>query len=256
MLNSSCKKENDFVKNNPFLTNPTSYILKRQIWTGPTANGSSFLYSYDTNHLISKIERYQWGTYSVNGGALRTWYDTAYYAFEHTNGLCTKWTIDEGGAKGYFLYEYNHYQLPAKRTIYYSNNTIQSYSFYKYNNSNNLIEKTDSSDKVNFKYEFIYNSSNNLISVTDNILWTTPQRKMKYEWPAFDDKVNFIKAVNGLPSTFVWDNNYHSYSSSSPNNFLSVNYYIPVNMDQPFEGLPTKKFYGPWIVGFEYEKYK
>jgi hypothetical protein len=82
--------------------------------------------------------------------------------------------------------------------------------------------------------------------------------------------VNFIKAVNGLPLTFVWDNNYHSYSSSSPNNFLVENYYTPVNMDQPFgspnlinysyeynaEGLPTKMRYGSWLVTFEYEKYR
>ncbi|MHA4847402.1 hypothetical protein ACX0G7_24775 [Flavitalea antarctica] len=133
-----------------------------------------------------------------------------------------------------------------------------------------MIEKTDSSNKVDFRYVFAYNGSNNLTSITGNILWSNPKQKMKYEWLSFDNSINFIKAVNGLPPSFFWDNNYHSYSSSSPNNFIAVNYYAPVNQDQSFgtpsfsnysyesndEGLPTKMMYGPWLVTFEYEKYK
>jgi hypothetical protein len=270
LLNFSCRKVKDRSTSEPYISNPTSYVLKRQIWTGPTTNGESFLYVYNSDHLVSKIERYQWGTFSANGGPPQTWQDTAYYTFEYTNGLCTKWSIDEGGAKGYYVYEYNEKKLPVKRTLYYSDHTVQSYSFYKYDNADNVIEMTDSTNKVDFRYVFTYNSSNNLTSVTDNILWSNPQQKIKYEWPTFDNKVNFIKAVNGLPSTFVWDNNYHSYSSASPNNVLAENYYVPVNMDQPFglpiyynytyeynnEGLPTTMKYGSWIVTFEYEKYK
>jgi hypothetical protein len=271
----SCRKENLGFDDNQntinHITNPTSYILKRQTWTGPTTNGESFLYKYNTNHLVSKIERYQWGTYSSNGGPQQTSYDTAYYTFEYTNGLCTKWRIQEGGADGYFIYEYNSQNLPVKRTLFYTyNNAVQSYSFYKYDNSNNLIEKVDSSNKVNFRYVFTYNNDNNLTSVTNYILWSNPQQKVKYEWLSFDNKVNFIKAVNGLPLTFIWDNNYHAYSSSSPNNYLEENYYSPVDINQPFdqanhssnsyqfndEGLPVKLFYGPWAVSFEYEKYK
>jgi hypothetical protein len=269
-ISFSCRKDIDSGKSKAYITNPTSYILKHQIWSGPTTSGESFMYVYNSDHLISRIERYQWGTYSANGSSLQTWYDTAYYRFEYTNGLCTKWTINEGGANGYFIYEYNDGKLPVKSTLYYSDSTVQSYSLYIYDNLNNLIEKIDSSDKINFRYLFTYNNNNNLTSVTNNILWSTPQQKVKYEWLTFDNKVNFIKTVNGLPSTFVWDNNYHSYSSSSPNNFLAENYYIPVNMDQPFgspnftnysyeynkEGLPTKMWYGPWLVTFEYEKYR
>ena len=270
LLNFSCKKNDQYCKNNTYAINPTSYILKRQTWTGPTTNGSSFLYIYNSDNLISKIERYQWGTYSMNGGPLQTWYDTAYYAFEHNNGLCTKWTMNEGGANGYFVYDYNNRNLPVKRTLYYSDHTIQSYDFYKYDDKDNLIEVVNSTDKVNFQYVFTYNHRNNLTSVTNNILWTVPKQKAKYEWDSFDDKVNFIKAVNGLPSTFVWDNNYGSFSSSSPNNLVAENYYVPVNADQPFgspntitytyeyneEGLPIKMYYGPWVVIFEYQKYK
>lgn len=269
LLNFSCKKRIDFVPGEGVITNPTSYILKRQTWTGPSTNGESFLYVYNNNHLVSRIERYQWGTYSVNGGP-QIWHDTAYYSFEYTKGLCTKWKIDETGASGYFVYEYNGKNLPVKRTLFDTDNNAQSYDFYKYDNAGNLIEKTDSSTRVIFRYVFNYDSNNNLTSVTDNILWSIPQQKIRYDYLTFDNKVNFIKAVNGLPLAFEFDNNYHSYSSSSPNNMLSVNYYTPVNIDQPFgapistnysyeyndEGLPTKMQYGSWIVTFEYEKYK
>jgi hypothetical protein len=270
LLNFSCRKDDSYGKNNTYATNPTSYILKRQTWTGPTTNGSSFLYIYNSDNLISRIERYQWGTSSINGGPLQMWYDTAYYVFEHNSGLCTRWTINEGGANGYFVYEYNPRNLPVKRTLYYGDHTIQSYDFYRYDDKDNLIEVIDSTDKVNFQYVFAYDQRNNLTSVTNNILWPIPKQKVKYEWGSFDDKVNFIKAVNGLPSTFVWDNNYHSFSSSSPNNVVAENYYAPVSTDQPFgspnftnytyeyneEGLPIKMHYGPWIVIFEYQKYR
>ncbi len=262
-MNFSCNNEGSNVS-----AIPGSYLLKRQIWTAPTANGGSFLYIYNSDHLVSRIERYQWGTYSVNGGQLQTFYDTSYYALEYAGNLCTKLTISDGGADGYIAYEYNDQNLPIKSTIYYSDNTVQSYSFYKYDGLNNLIEKIDSTDKVNFRYVFSYNESNNLTSVVNYILWPNPQRKVKYEWVAFDTKVNFIKAVNGLPITFRWNNNYHSYSSSSPNNILTEKYYVPVNIDEPFDspnftnysysyneaGLPTTMSYGAWTVIFEYEK--
>lgn len=264
----SCKKEYIGLGSN---RNPTSYLLKKQTWTGPATNGESFSYIYNADNLVSKIERYQWGTYNTNGEPQQTWHDTAYYTFEYTNGLCTKWRMQEGGADGYFIYEYNNQKLPVKRTAYFTyNNTVESYSIYKYDNLNNLIEQVDSSDKVNFRYIFTYNSNNNLTSVINYILWSTPQQKVKYEWLSFDDKVNFIKAINGLPITFIWDNSYNAYSSSSPNNYLNENYYTPVDLNQPFgqanynvnsfqyndEGLPIKLSSGSWTITFEYEKYK
>jgi len=117
-IHFSCRKDN-LGKSSTYGTNPTSYVLKRQTWTGPTTNGSSFLYKYNSDHLVSAIEYYQWGSYAVNGGPSQKWYDTAYYGFEYTNGLCTKWTMNEGGGKGYIRYEYNDRDLPAKSTIYY-----------------------------------------------------------------------------------------------------------------------------------------
>jgi hypothetical protein len=174
------------------------------------------------------------------------------------------------GFKGYFIYKYNDQKLPSSRTVYYSDNTIQGHTFYKYDNSGNLIEKTDSSNKVNFRYVYTYDSKNNLTSSTENILWSSPQQKIKTEYLTFDAKVNYIKAVNGLPLTADFDNNFHSYSSTSPNNFASSIHYNQVNMNEPFgspnainlsyeyndERLPTKMQLGPWTVIYEYAKYR
>ncbi len=275
-LLSSCKK--DFVESaddpktqTNHITNPTSYVLKKQSWTGPPNSGHHFSYEYNADHLVSKIERYQWGTYSVDGGPEQRWETTDYYTFEYTNGLCTKWRIQTSAGDGYFTYEYNNKNLPVKRTVYHTNdNTPQGYSFYKYDSSNNLVEKIDSSDKVDFRYVFTYNNKNNLTSVIDYILWSAPQQKVKYEWLSHDDKVNFIKAVNGLPVTFILDNNFNAYSSSSPNNATGQNYYTTVDISQPFghpdynstsfdyneEGLPLKQYFPSGTYTFEYEKYK
>src|SRR6267154_2943032 len=108
LISFSCKNDDSTV-----IANPASYLLKRQIWTGPATNGSSFLYIYGSDHLVSRIEQYQWGNYSVNGGPMQTWYDTSYYALEYVNNLCVKFTLRDGGANGYIVYEYNDQKLPV-----------------------------------------------------------------------------------------------------------------------------------------------
>ena len=269
LIGASCNKHIDTGRATPYITNPTSYILKRQIFSGPTTNGKSFLFIYNQDNLVSEIREYQWFSVSTNGAPPQIWHDTASSKFEYENGLCTKWSVDKPG-RGYFVYKYNDKNLPVSRTVYYNNNTFQAYGSYVYDVEGNLIEKRDSTFQTNYRYVLSYNNSNNLVSATDYMLQSIPQQKMKYEWLTFDNKVNFIKAVNGLPPSFVWDNNYLSYSSSSPNNYLSHNFYDPVNIDQPFgqprfysvsydyneEGLPVKMISGPWIITFEYERFR
>jgi hypothetical protein len=267
---AGCTKDNNFM--NAYIQNPTSYLLTKEEWTGPSSNGESFFFFYNDYNLVTKVERCQWGTVSVNGGPAEMWYDTADYFIEYSNGLASKVTMEEGGSLAYLIYEYDNGHLPTKRTIYLPDGSVQQYSSYTYNDSDNLTEKIDYKDADLFRYEFTYNGDNNLTSVTDYILWSNPQQKMKYEWSDFDDKVNWIKTVNGLPPTFVWDNNFGAYSSSSPSNNKNQNYFPPIDINQPFdnisfspvycsyeyndEDLPTKMYSGPWVVLFEYEKYK
>ena len=259
---SCTKRPNDEKKLE--IQNPTSYLLRKIIWSGPTSNGESLAFFYNSDHLVSKIERYEW-----SGGPSQITYDTSYYSFEYTNGLCTKWKVSEG-FEGYFIFEYNTRNLPVKRTCYYADNSFSHATFYKYDNDDNLIEKTDSAVTIDFRSVYAYDSNNDLVSSIEYILWSSPQQKVKYEWSNFDQKVNFIKAVNGLPVTAAYDNNVGSYSSSSPNNAQTENYFSRVDINQSFgspnsssfsyeyneQGLPVKMKTGPWIVTFEYEKYK
>ena len=264
----SCKKDNNDIKTSNS-QNPTSYLLKRQTWTGSVSNGQSILYVYNGDNLVSKIEKYEWGTYSTNGGTIQTWYDTTFYSFEYTNGLCTKWIVGkEGTQQNYFVYEYNNDKMPVKLTYYSTDNIALSYYLYKYDNSNNLIQKIDSTQKVEYRYEYSYDSDNNLASLIEYTIGSNPQRKSKYEWLTYDKKVSFLRTVNGLPVTFGSD--FDNPLFSSPNNYLSEKYYTPVNIDQSFgtpefrnatyeyndEGLPTKMSDSGWIVNFEYQKYK
>ena len=128
----SCKKNIPVVNSQPYITNPTSYILKREIWSGPATNGQSFLYSYNEEHLVTTIEQFTWYTYSRNGGPLERFYDTVYNSFEYTNGLCTKWMLPNG----YLLYEYNELKLPLKCTSYQmeyiGHYRVQNYSLFNY----------------------------------------------------------------------------------------------------------------------------
>ena len=167
----------------------------------------------------------------------------------------------------YYDYTYTGDQI-TKKTIKFANQSIQGYILYTYNSDDKLIEAVDSTNKVNFRHLFEYN--NNLTTVTTYNVGTNPQKKSKKEYSNFDTKVNYIKAVNGLPVIFPWDNfGIGPYSSSSPNNYglekhfwdvdINASFGTPTTMNFSYEykeGLPVKMYYGGWTVTFEYQKYK
>jgi len=260
----ACKKDNH-QRSGGNDKNHTSYLLKKQTFDHATGtNGEFFLYEYNADDLISEIKRVQWGKNSSG----QKWYDTASYSFQYSNGLPVRCTIKERGGTWYYDYTYNG-SLISKKTIRYANQNVQGYSLYTYNSDDKLIEIVDSTTQVNFRYLFDYN--NNLTTLTIFRLSATPQKKSKIEYSNFDTKVNYIKAVKGLPVIFAWDNfNTGSYSSSSPNNFgfekhfwdvdINASFDVPTTMNFSYEyndeGLPVKKYYGGWTVTFEYQKYK
>lgn len=118
---------------------------------------------------------------------------------------------------------------------------------------------------VDFRHVYEYNN-NNLATLTTYTLWSTPQRKSKEEFSNYDGKINFIRAVNGLPVS----HDMHSYSSFSRNNHGFIKHYWDVDMNKDYlaptdmaysyeyneAGLPTKMYYGGWTVTYEYEKRK
>ena len=262
----SCKKEAS-----PPLqpsNNPTSYLLKKMTFDHTSAtNGESFYFSYNSNNLVIEVKRVEWGGGMINGTP--QWYFTTTYSFAYNGTLPMLCTIKENGdIRTYLEYFYQADRI-YKRICKYPDGSIQYYTFYSYDGSGRVKEAIDSSDKVNFKHVLEYNT--NLTTSTTYVLWSNPQTKSKTEYSSFDDKVNFIKAVNGLPPTADWDNfNLHSYSSPSPNNMgreqhfwdvdINKDYEVPSTMEYSYqyndEGLPIKMQYGGWTVTFEYQKYK
>ena len=253
----------DTANNKPVITNPTSYVLISDTWAGPITNGTSYLFSYNSDHLISTIEWIQWSNGSTLNG------DTVYYHYQYANGLCDKVIMNHNGETAYSTYEYNNKGLAIK-VVLYNGNLNQRTDLYTYDSANNLIKITDSTQQLNYVYEFSYDGNGSLTSM--NTIQSQWQSQIsRYEWNNFDDKVNYIKAVNGLPPSSVSLSDDYMYSSlNSPHNYTSENYYAFVNVGQPFgnpysfsksyqyndEGLPTTLQSGPWTVTLVYEKYK
>ena len=275
-LFSSCKKNFDVGSNtnSPYTDNPTSYILKSQVWSGPTTNGLSYLYTYNNNHLITSIKEIDWRMQTDNGTSSQKVYDTTYNTFEYMNGLCSKATERINEFNAYYTYEYNSNRLLIKRISVTINNPVKTYSFYKYDSLNNLIEQRDSSDRSKdliYRHEFTYDENNNLISEIDSTLFLSPKEVSKTEWSAFDDKVNYLKSINGLPAFFTEKGSEgDNYTFSNKDNPITSCFYYPIAVGQSFndsdvinntieyneEKLPIKLYSGPWVETFEYEKYK
>jgi len=266
----SCQKE--VTINQPNLDvanrNPTSYLLRR-INTENATNGQHFTFAYNADHQVVEMKRIQWGYGPINVTPIEKWYDTTTYRIAYQGGLPVKCTLsDRFGLVRIFEYSYKGQQL-SMRIQKFDENTIDRYDLYHYDSAGRLTEIVDSSNQVDFRYKFEYQG--NLTAVTTYNLQYTPQKKSKTEYENFDTKVNYIRAVNGLPETHNSDGmNIGAYSSFSPNNYSVQKHYWDVEMNQSFntptvstytyeyndQGLPVKKKSGGTTWTFEYQKYK
>jgi len=278
LLPGGCRKTGD--NNNAVITNPTSYILKKRTISIPNSWGVTTEFFYNSRNLVSQIKSVRWNQGSVYGQPVRIWYDTTNYSFEYTNGRVSRSTFGNGPSTAYYIYEYNAAGLLFRRTTYQpyiaydpatggtKPDTMKRYNLYSYDNNRNLSEVIDSTNKTAFRHEFTYDGNGNMVS--EIIYEVEYQMKLKSEWSDFDNKVNFVKAINGLPPTYPWDNTFFAYSCSSPGNFGVQKEYSTTRIDQSFvntasnsysyeyneEALPTKMIGGNSVVTFEYQKFK
>jgi hypothetical protein len=267
--------------NTPRIKPSTPYLLVAETWSGVPSDGLYFTFSYNSDNLVSKMTVVGWA-----GEPSQIQYDTAITYFEYTNGLVTRSWNAQSGPDYYTGYQYNR-QGQLIKSIYFGDEIIgdsgyapekifknvpMRYFSYNYDSNNNLIHVLDYNPDglYNFEYVFSYNDTNNLIS---SVCYTYGEslnrvQQTKEEWTAFDNHVNFAKALNGFPAAFIWNNNLGIYSSSSPNNIQSENYYPPAAVNQSFgsliqfsysyeyndAGLPVTIYDGPWIVTLQYQK--
>jgi hypothetical protein len=246
--------------------NPTDYILTKATNTSNT-NGETNYFYYNSDKLVSGIMQCNWGMSSLNNGPWQTWYDTTDYTFEYTDGLLTKKTEHLHRRFLYFFtYEYNQLNQLVKMSVLNSDNSLQKYYQYYYDGNGNMIRREHRSPDLSFTDHYTYDQNNNLIS-EETVSKPGPyQTKYKTEWITFDNKVNYTRAVNGLP---YWD--HMSVSTLSPNNPISQRHYQSQKSTDPYgvpdpilsstytynaAGLPTKIISGNWTVDLEYQKYK
>lgn len=243
------------------------YLLKKQTFEHPGAtNGQTFFYFYNASHRIREIQRIIWTTSYVNGQR-HDFIDTSYWNFEYDGAFPVRAQIIVNGRRSKVEYDYAD-NLLRKSTTFATDGSVQNCHLYDYDGENNLVQVRDSSNRVNYRDELEYEGEN-LRAITRYQLWSTPQKISKYEFGGFDGKHNFIKAVRGLPETYMWHNTMHSYSSSSPNNFREQRYYVPRDIDKGLAsprhshysytynsaGLPLEMRYAGWTVTFEYERF-
>jgi hypothetical protein len=258
----SCRKETPQVDAMPAISNPTDYLLMTQTWTAPTSNGLSYILTYNDQNLLADAEEIQWWGGSVSNG------DTSYVHFEYTNGLCRKLTQTHNGSTGSVLYEYNGKGLPVK-AVFYNSNEYYKTDKYQYDSADRLLRVIDSSWQINFIYEYSYDDQGDPdMEIASNI---TDSSKTKYEWSSYDDKINYIRAINGLPRGYLLTGDFTGNFASMPHNVLTNNYtttVFPYSSDVPGtwqtqyqyeyneQGLPTRIFENTWIITNTYRQYK
>jgi hypothetical protein len=271
VISLSCKKATyQPVAFNP-AANPTSYVLISQQYTSSGIEGMVFNFSYNDQHLVSKMERYEWVEVTIGSNPPYRDYDSSYFSFEYADGLCSKVTATDQNLITSWTYTYNADRLPLLRTGFIGGQEAVT-DLYGYDSLDNMVSVIDSSSgQINHIYTFTYNSDHNMTSASDYI--PSYQELNRFAWTAFDTKVNFIKAINGYPPTYFWDNGFDLYSSSSPNNALNETQYFPTSATQPLpmsppvsgppfsytyndEGLPLTMDFGTWKVTNVYMKYK
>ena len=255
----SCKKETEQADRRSNVTNPTDYLLVSQTWTGPTTDGLSYTLSYNNENLLSDAVQIQWAGGSTANG------DTTYYHFEYSGSLCREFKFTWHGSTALYIYEYNAKGLPTK-VILNDSKTDWRACYYEYDPADHLIKIIDSGQDLNFTHEFSYNDQGNPSSYIYRDFWANASKKT--EWPAYDDKVNYARAVNGLPpQSILYENSAgfnvmrnnaltFKYTSTGFINSTEIPYVFQDQLQYNDQGLPTQITSGPWIITNTYVKFK
>ena len=138
---------------------------------------------------------------------------------------------------------------------------------YQYDDrGNRILESHSSGGQLQARIAYVFDNDNNLIGRTDSSIWPAQKQVARTVYTGHDDKVNFLKAINGFPG----DEGVEWYPLTSPHNSTSQIYYPAVNTGQPFgagaqqtfsyeyndEGLPTTIRTGSQVITLTYRKFR
>lgn len=252
--------------------NPTSYELISEVWSGPVTNGQSYLFAYDSTHLLTSYKRIQWGQggYNITDSGnfpLPGFADTSYFHVEYSNGRVSGLYSVDGGARGYAAYEYDS----AGRLVKVISQPGDYIYLYSYNDKGQVTDRKEmNTTAINFHYTYVYDNNGNLVKEVDSTLYTNPPLIYMTEYSDYDSKVNPLRALNGYGISSGADVNFGSGASVSPNNAGTSRYSTNTNGGPDFgppstasynyqyndEGLPVQIQSGPWIITLQYKKYQ
>jgi hypothetical protein len=265
----SCKKDTVPAAVDNGKGNPTSYVLEQLSYeaNGGT-DGSTFQFQYNANNQVSEIKNVQWTKITYNNDPPVRQESTTTYTFDYINQMAVKCTQNVGTASWTAEYNYVGDQI-SRKTIRLASGLAQDSTLYKYDTEGKLTETLISTDKANYRSEFTY--SNDLITRTNYILNANPQQKYRIGFSGFDNKINFIRAINGLPKGFGGEEySFFFYATNAPGNYTQTKYYGFTGLNDNFtafsttkytyeyneEGLPTRMYADDYATTFKYRKYK
>lgn len=272
---ASCKKDAGSLSSQ--ISNPTTYELTSIVWSGPTTNGESIYFTYDSTHLLTDYKRIQWGQggYNITDSGsilLPGWTDTGYYHLEYNNGRLARQYENDGGAQGYWAYTYNNHGWLTSIATYYHNGQPENITYkYTYNDKGQLTDMWEYgyTPAPDFHDVYTYDNQGNLAQEVDSTLEINPAWVQITDYTSYDNEVNVAKALNGYALCTSTTNNFGFSSSISPNNVTGSSFYGSITPGDPWGllsvdssiyqyndvGLPVKQLAGPWIITYTYNKY-
>jgi hypothetical protein len=254
--------------------NPTHYLLTHQTFTnGTPSQDEGLILTYNSDNQVSSIKRY---SYVVSSSKPDTFYTTFLY---NKYGHCSMAVYRSSFNAQYPDTMFYQYAVRYSRQVtmavyhYYSGGVFNTTTYYySYDASGNLTAQHDTTYGDYYNDDYSYNAMNNIKAIDHRWLESSTPKIARYEFVQFDDKVNFMLAINGLPVSF-W--NYVSkggivYSQTTPHNATTQRLFYGVTEGQPYtysrdnnysydyneDGLPVKMTFTYGTFTFEYKKYK
>jgi hypothetical protein len=254
--------------------NPTSYELLSIVWSGPPPNtvgiaptfGQAVYFTYNSNNLLTDYRRLDWGGDSIPSSGPP---DTNYYNYhlEYTNGLVSRMDHPYSGGESWNIYTYNTNAQVLSVKGYTAGNIFNTETDYQYDShGNRVLEAYSDGGQLLYHITYVFDNNDNILSKTDSTLWSTQNQVARTVYNGFDNKVNFLKAINGFPG----DEAIYWYPLTASNNPTSQISYPAVFTGQPFgagipqtfsyeyndEGLPTIIRTGSQVITLTYRKFR
>ena len=108
-------------------------------------------------------------------------------------------------------------------------------------------------------YTFSYDNNGDLTRAVDSNLTAHPVSVSITTYTGYDNKINFIRALNGFPATDLFDRKLGVWYTFSPNNVgtITKNDSVAVSYTYRYNsaGLPTTIIYGQDTVALTYQQY-